>query len=450
MHDTAHAIAPGITYLFAFILALMVGALALEEKIHAKKSVITGVTAVVSLFLGDALGIFNLSHGGGHMPFYIPFIDWEVILIILGSSLFVDIVSKSGIFSWTAIKLTKISKGDPVLLLVYYSVLTVLFSAFLNNVTAMIIIGSLTAVSLSKLNQQEKLLGFLLTEGLLTNIGGLLTLISSVPNIIVGQKAGISFMAFFYMAAPYVLVTTAATIFMGKLIFKIERLKTDDEKAAAEALVNSFDETDGIESQGFFVFSWIAFTLLILLFATNSVLPVFKDLGLGFLAMAFGILMLVKYKHEVDKNYKSLDWDLLFFFGTLFCVIGVMEHAGVLKMIGGVIAGLIGLGETGGPMALLWGSAFMSSVTDNIPLAAMLANILGGIKDLDPSLWWCVIFGANLGGNITPIGSASTVVAVTIIHKNKIKLTFGQFVKTAVPFAIMQLILASAYILIVF
>lgn len=449
MHTETIAVHSGVTYLFAALLILMILALAFEEKLHAKKSVITGVTAVVALFLGDVFKIFDLSHSG-HLPFYIPFIDWEVILIILGSSLFVDIVSKSGIFSWTAIKLTRLSKGDPVLLLSYYALLTVLFSAFLNNVTAMIIIGSLTAVSLNKLQQRDKLLGFLLIEGLLTNIGGLLTLISSVPNIIVGQTAGISFVEFFLMAAPYVAVATVATVIMGKMFFGIERLKTDDEKAQAAELVASFDENDGIDSRGFFLFSWAMFILLILLFALDSVLPVFKDLGLGFLAMSFAILMLIKYKHDVDQNYKSLDWDLLFFFGTLFTVIGVMEAAGVLKLIGGGIAGLIGLGPTGGPMALLWGAAAMSSVTDNIPLAAMLANILHGMKDLDPALWWCVIFGANLGGNITPIGSASTVVAVTIIHKNQLKMSFVQFVKMAVPYAVVQLILASAYILIRF
>lgn len=450
MHHETATVAPYITYIFAGLLALMVLGLAFEEKIHAKKSVITGVTAVVALFLGDAFGLFSNLHADGHMPLYIPFIDWEVILIILGSSLFVDIVSKSGIFSWTAIKLTKISKGDPVMLLIYYSVLTVLFSAFLNNVTAMIIIGSLTAVSLSELKQRDMLLGFLMIEGLLTNIGGLLTLISSVPNIIVGQTAGISFMAFMFMAAPYVVVATAATIVMGKMLYKIQGLQTAEEKASALALVNSFDENDGIDSKSFFVFSWVMFALLILGFATSSVLPVFRDLGLGFMAMGFAILMLIKYKHEVDKNYKSLDWDLLFFFATLFCVIGVMEHAGVLRMIGGLITGLLGLGDTAGPMGLLWGSAVMSSVTDNIPLAAMLANILSGMESVDPALWWCVIFGANLGGNITPIGSASTVVAVTVMHKNKLKMSFGQFVKMAVPYAVMQLIIASGYILLRF
>ena len=121
-------------------------------------------------------------HVDGHRlstPVYIPGVDWSVIAIIHGSSLFVDVTSKSGLFTWIAVKVTKASGGDPRRLLFFYGLMTVVFSAVLNNVTAMIIVGSLTAVSLDKLKQNKLLLGFLLIEGLLTNIGGLLTLISS-------------------------------------------------------------------------------------------------------------------------------------------------------------------------------------------------------------------------------------------------------------------------------
>ena len=202
---SSHSVSPGVTYLFFALLVCMVLCLALEEKIHAKKSVIVGLFAIIALFLGSWFHLLPFEDVGslvigGHkisLPVYIPGVDWEVIAIILGSSLFVDVTSKSGLFTWVAVKLTKLSKGDPLRLLILYGVMTVVFSAVLNNVTAMIIVGSLTGVSLKKLNQSEKLLGFLLVEGLLTNIGGLLTLISSVPNIIVGKTAGIEFVDFF-------------------------------------------------------------------------------------------------------------------------------------------------------------------------------------------------------------------------------------------------------------
>ncbi|MCH8317705.1 MAG: hypothetical protein IIA88_04305 [Bacteroidetes bacterium] len=446
--NTMHAsVSPGITFLFLGLLILMIIALALEEKLHAHKSVITGVTAVVALILGQATGVFSdVESHGSHLPFYIKFIDWGVIAIILGSSIFIDITAKSGIFSWLAIKLTKMTKGDPFKLLVYYSVMTVVFSALLNNVTAMLIIGSLTVVSLSSLKKMNLLLGFLICEGLLTNIGGLLTLISSVPNIIVGNTAGISYTSFFIISSPYVVVATIGTIFLAGKLFNISPLKTEEEKAEAALLIENFDEHEGVESKSFFKFGWVVFILFILVLAMTDLIPYIKELGIGFVAMAFGILMLIKIKSKTETTYMAIDWDLLFFFGFLFVVIGAMEYAKVLDLIGGGVVQLMKIGETGGPIALLWASAAASSLTDNIPLAAMLAKTMSKLPEFAQNFWWAVIYGANLGGNITPIGSASTVVAVTIIFKNKLKLSFVGFIIKAVPFALFQLVLASGYV----
>ena len=453
----AHAVASWITYLFTGLLVAMVVCLALEEKIHAKKSVIVGVTAVIALLLGGFTGILPFGPvdlPNGHqmnLPVFIPGIEWGVVTIILGSSLFVDVTSKSGLFTFIAIKLTKMSKGDPRRLLWFYGVMTVVFSAVLNNVTAMIIVGSLSAVSLGKLGQREKLLGFLLVEGLLTNIGGLLTLISSVPNIIVGTTAGIGFVTFFLKAAPYVVVATAATIVMGARVFGIESLKTDEERAVALGQVSSFDERDGIESMGFFWFGAAMLLLFICFIASASFegWPIGK-LGMGFVAMMFAVIMLCKFKSSVGKFYSGIDWDLLFFFIYLFVAIYAMEQAGVLELIGKGIEPIIGMGDIMGGGLLLVSSAVASSVTDNIPLAAVLANILNSMNIAnDSGMWWSVIFGANLGGNLTPIGSASTLVAVTIMHKHDLKISFMGFVKKALPFAILHIILATAYVLFV-
>ena len=128
-----------------------------------------------------------------------------------------------------------------------------------------------------------------------------------------------------------------------------------------------------------------------------------------------------------------------------------MEHAQVLHLIGEWLKPILSLGESTGPASLLVTSAVASSVTDNIPLAAMLAKILANMPEVaanpDSPYWWAVIFGANLGGNLTPIGSASTLVAVTIIHKYELKLSFAGFVKVALPYALIQLALAVVYLL---
>ena len=449
-----HTIGLGTTLAFAAVLVLMIITLALEEKLHAKKSLITGVFAIVCLFLGNLLHVIpgeasvQVLHETWRIPIYIPAIDWGVIAIILGSSLFVDVTSKSGLFTWIAIKLTKRSGGDPLKLLIYYGLMTVVFSAVLNNVTAMIIVGSLSGVSLKKLEREDKLLGFLLVEGLLTNVGGLLTLISSVPNIIVGAAAKISFAQFFISAGPYVAVATVATLAMGARLFGIRRLASDADRAQAAELVRGFDENDGIESKGFFWFGAVMTLLFIATIATASVLPVIRELGMGYVALGFAVIMLLRYKSEVDQFYQALDWDLLGFFASLFVVINVMEHAQVLALIGKGLAQVVALGPVSGGILVLLAAAGFSSVTDNIPLAAMLAKILGNLgTSSDSSLWWSVIFGANLGGNLTPIGSASTLVAVTIIHKNGLSMSFAGFVRRAVPFALMQITLAALYVL---
>ena len=452
----AHPAVPAwVTLLFVSILAAMILCLAFEEKLHAKKSVIAGLFAILCLLLGAVFGLlpFGPISVGGHeinLPVYIPAIDWEVIAIILGSSLFVDVTSRTGLFTWIAIRLTKASGGDPLKLLVFYGLMTVVFSAVLNNVTAMIIVGSLSGVSLKKLQQEDKLLGFLLVEGLLTNIGGLLTLISSVPNIIVGNAAEIAFLDFFLKSSAYVLVATIVTIALGSRLFGICRLASEAERERARELVAGFDENDGIESRFFFWFGAVMTGLFILTIASTSVLPYIQDLGMGFVALSFAGIMLVRYKAVADKFYEAFDWDLLGFFAALFVVINVMEHALVLQLIGTGLSTIIEAPPDIAAAGLLVVSALFSSVTDNIPLAAMLAKILQARDQVSEQLWWSVIFGANLGGNLTPIGSASTLVAVTIIHKYKLRLTFAGFIRKALPYALVHIALAIIYVLLFF
>ncbi len=457
-----HAFSPAVTWTFAALLAAMILVLAFEEKLHAKKSLVTGVFAVLTLGLGHLLGVLPFGPDGGfsvtlpgghrvHMPVYVPPVDWDVVVIILGSSLFVDATARSGLFTWIALRLTRRSGGDPLRLLVTYGLLTVIFSAVLNNVTAMIIVGSLTAVSLDRLERKDLLLGFLLVEGLLTNLGGLLTLISSVPNILVGAAAGIGFTTFFFKAAPYVAVATGATLWLGARLYRVEPLREPSARAAAAERVAAFDEREGIESEGFFRFASVALVAFVVGIAAASVLH--YPLGMGFVAMGFGVLMLVRFKAEVDRFYRDVDWDLLLFFVFLFVVIGVMEHARVLDLLGEGLAAIVALDEVAeglGTAATLAGAAAASAVTDNIPLAAMLARILQGMGlPSEHPLWWSVVFGANLGGNLTPIGSASTVVAVTLMHRHGVGLSFVGFVRAAVLFALAQIALAVLYVLFV-
>jgi Na+/H+ antiporter NhaD/arsenite permease-like protein len=433
------------TWIFAVILAVTLIALA-TEKIH--KTILVLLSALLCLFLADFWGLFPKEEGH-HLPVYIQMIEWEVIGIVIGATVFVEIAARSGVFTWISVKMLKASGGDPFKLLIFLSVLTAVFSAFLDNITAMIIIGSLTVVACRRLELDPK--PFLITEGIMTNVGGLLTLISSIPNIIVGKAANISYLKFLIVSGPYTVVALAVTMLIARRIFgkTVQPLAGEEEESHNRALVMAFDEWETVRDRRFFYTSIVAIILVILGFAFKAQIPILRDFGIEVVAMMAAVFMMLLHAKDVEHDLDDVEWSLVFFFVGLFVIIGVMERGGVLLKIGTWLEGLTG---STGAVGLMWFTALFSSVTDNIPLAAMLAKIFGPTPEaaaaLPPTQWWAVVFGANLGGNITPIGSASTVVACTILKKHGMKVPFMQFVKIGGVFALAQLILASGYLLI--
>lgn len=433
------------TGLFAAILAVTLVILATEK---IQKTVLVLSSALICLFLADIFGYFPHTEGH-HLPVYIEMIEWEVIGIVIGATVFVEVAARSGIFSWVSIKILKRSKGDPFRLLIFLSVLTVIFSAFLDNITAMIIVGSLTVVACRKLDLDAT--PYLITEGLMTNVGGLLTLISSIPNIIIGKVADIGYLTFMIVAGPYTVLAVVLSMFIARWIFasKVAPLKDPEAIRRNRALVDAFDEWEAVTDRRFFYTSIVAVILVILAFAFKAQIPVLRNFGIEIVAMGAAVIMLLLHAKDVEKDLEKVEWSLVFFFVGLFTIIGVMEKAQVLAEIGGLISRVT---EASGAIGLMWFTALFSSITDNIPLAAMLAKILGPTPELAAELprthWWAVVFGANLGGNITPIGSASTVVACTILKKNNLKVSFMGFVKVGAVFAFAQLALASLYLVV--
>jgi Na+/H+ antiporter NhaD/arsenite permease-like protein len=441
-------------YVFGLLLAITLGMLALEK---INKAILVLVGSGVALLLAISQGLLKQeSHGdSAHaLPVYIEMIDWGTIGIIIGSTIFVELISRSGLFAWISVKILKVSGGDPFKLLICFSGLTVVFSAFLNNVTAMIIVGSLTIVACKKLKLSA--MPFLLAEGIYTNIGGLLTLISSIPNIIVGTAAGIKYTDFLIVAGPYCLIAFVATLYLVRYLFKIKPLSNEVEKAKAKVMVDAFDEWETVEDRTFFYLSALVLCAIILGFALHSSIPVLNQMGLEVIAIIGATVMLVIYPTDVEGVLNEVEWTLVLFFLGLFTLLGVMEHAGVLTMIGELLKTPLSAGETIGPIAMMWSSAFFSGLTDNIPLAAVLAKVLEGFQsniaeldwfaDYGHMLWWSLIFGAGLGGNFTPIGSASTVVAIGILKKEGHNVTFMQYVKIGAIVVLVQLTLATGYL----
>jgi len=444
----AHIVAPYQTWIFAAILVLTLILLA-TERIH--KTVLVLLSGMGCLFLAEFWGL--LPHQPGeHLPVYIRMIEWEVIGIVIGATVFVEIAARSGVFTWVSIRVLKASGGDPFRLLALFSVLTAIFSAFLDNITAMIIIGSLTVVSCRRLDLDPR--PFLITEGIMTNVGGLLTLISSIPNIIIGKAADITYLTFVMVALPYTAVAIGGSLLVARWQFgtAVQPLRDPAARQRNREQVAAFDEWETVESRWFFYSSAAAIVLVILGFALKPQIPILNRFGIEVVAMLAAVLMLLLHVKDVERALSDVEWSLVFFFVGLFVVIGVMAEAGVLAQIGRLLSTLThGAGRLGA-VVLMWLTAAFSSVTDNIPLAAMLARIFGPDAEaaaaVPPTHWWAIVFGANLGGNITPIGSASTVVAVTLMKKNNLAISFLEFVRVGSVFAALQLLLASGYLLI--
>ena len=195
---------------------------------------------------------------------------------------------------------------------------------------------------------------------------------------------------------------------------------------------------------------------IILGFALHSSIPVLKDMGLEVIAILGATVMLVIYPTDVEGVLNEVEWTLVLFFVGLFALLGVMGKADVLAMIGEWLETPLSSGSFSGPIAMMWSSAFFSGLTDNIPLAAVLAKVLSNFQsqigelawfaEYGHLLWWSLIFGAGLGGNFTPIGSASTVVAIGILKKEGHNITFMQYVKIGAIVVLVQLTLATGYL----
>ena len=440
-------------YVFGILLAVTLGMLALE-KINKAILVLLGAGIALLLATWKNIIIGGEMHDGHYLPTYIQMVDWGTIGIIIGSTIFVELISRSGLFAWISVKILKVSKGDPFKLLICFSGLTVVFSAFLNNVTAMIIVGSLTIVACKKLKLSA--MPFLLAEGIYTNIGGLLTLISSIPNIIVGTAANIGYSQFLLVAGPYCILAFVVTLYLVRWLFKIKPLTDVASKAEAKTMVDAFDEWETVKDRNFFYLSAMVLGAIILGFALHSSIPVLKDMGLEVIAILGATVMLIIYPTDVEGVLNEVEWTLVLFFVGLFALLGVMGKADVLAMIGEWLETPLSSGSFSGPIAMMWSSAFFSGLTDNIPLAAVLAKVLGGFQtqigeltwfaEYGHLLWWSLIFGAGLGGNFTPIGSASTVVAIGILKKEGHNVTFMQYVKIGAIVVLVQLSLATAYL----
>ena len=402
----------------------------MTEKLHRSLAAITGAMIVLALHV---------------MPFDAAkeHIDFNTLGVLLGMMLFVSVVKLSGVFEFLAIKCARLAKGDPWKIMLLFVLLTAVLSAFLDNVTTVLLIGPMTLTVCKLLDVNP--IPFFMTEILASNIGGTATLIGDPPNIMIGSAAGYSFFDFILYDAPAVAIILVAILGVFYALYG-RKMNVDDEH---KARIMELDEHAQIKNRRLLKQSVVMTALVVVGFMAHGALGLESCIiALG----AAGIIMLISGE-SIEEALSNVEWTTLSFFAGLFVIVGALAETGVIGMLAN---GLID--ATGGNvfitmLVLLIGSAVISSFLDNIPFVATMIPILLAMEstgmDVTP-LWWAVSLGACLGGNGTLIGASANVVLSDISKKHGYEITFAKFFKTGFPIMLLTILIAGVYLVVRF
>lgn len=402
----------------------------MTEKLHRSLAAITGAMIVLALHV---------------MPFdaAMEHIDFNTLGVLLGMMLFVSVVKLSGVFEFLAIKCARLAKGDPWKIMLLFVLLTAVLSAFLDNVTTVLLIGPMTLTACKLLDVNP--IPFFMTEILASNIGGTATLIGDPPNIMIGSAAGYSFFDFILYDAPAVAIILVAILGVFYALYG-RKMNVDDEH---KARIMELDEHAQIKNRRLLKQSVVMTALVVVGFMAHGALGLESCIiALG----AAGIIMLISGE-SIEEALSNVEWTTLSFFAGLFVIVGALAETGVIGMLAN---GLID--ATGGNvfitmLVLLIGSAVISSFLDNIPFVATMIPILLAMEstgmDVTP-LWWAVSLGACLGGNGTLIGASANVVLSDISKKHGYEITFAKFFKTGFPIMLLTILIAGVYLVVRF
>ena len=379
------------------------------------------------------------------MPFdaAMEHIDFNTLGVLLGMMLFVSVVKLSGVFEFLAIKCARLAKGDPWKIMLLFVLLTAVLSAFLDNVTTVLLIGPMTLTVCKLLDVNP--IPFFMTEILASNIGGTATLIGDPPNIMIGSAAGYSFFDFILYDAPAVAIILVAILGVFYALYG-RKMNVDDEH---KTRIMELDEHAQIKNRRLLKQSVVMTALVVVGFMAHGALGLESCIiALG----AAGIIMLISGE-SIEEALSNVEWTTLSFFAGLFVIVGALAETGVIGMLAN---GLID--ATGGNvfitmLVLLIGSAVISSFLDNIPFVATMIPILLAMEstgmDVTP-LWWAVSLGACLGGNGTLIGASANVVLSDISKKHGHEITFAKFFKTGFPIMLLTILIAGVYLVVRF
>ena len=407
------------------------------EKIN--KVVVALFGACVCIILGLLSQDKALPDGTINPSYYANFIDFNVIFLLIAMMIIVSITARSGVFNYLALKLLIKTKGRPMAVLFCLSIFTAVTSAFLDNVTTVILVMPITLAVSKKLEISP--IPLLITEVFASNIGGTATLIGDPPNIIIGSVGKLSFMEFVYNLTPIVCVVLITVTLVMAFIFR-KSLKSSPQKMQ-EATNTSLKGV--ITDKALMFRSFSILTLVIIGFICHDAI----DIQTSVIALTGACVLLVFEKPQ--ELFKDVEWNTIFFFIGLFIVIGALEASGGIKIMADWILKITDGSQSTASMLILWASGIISGIIDNIPYTATMAPMILEIeKSLGAEyaypLWWSLSLGACLGGNMTIIGAAANVIVSENAAHQGFKISFMQFFKYGIITTMISLILCTGYL----
>lgn len=407
---------------------LVIYGIIISEKIN--RTAISLFGAIVMIILG----ILNQEQAIEH-------IDFNTIGLLVGMMIIVNILKRTGVFEYLAIRAAKKAKGDPWKILVLFAIITAFSSAFLDNVTTILLIVPVTLVITDTLDTNP--IPFMFTEILIANIGGTATLIGDPPNIMIGSATGLGFVDFIVNLAPVVIVISVATLFLLKLIYK-DFLKAKDEN---KQKIMKMDETITIKDTLLLKKSLIVLFITILGFMVHSQF----HLESATIALGGAALLLVISKIDPEEILFEVEWTTIFFFMGLFILVGSLVEVGVIDNLAKKMLELTKGNLFVTTLTILWVSAIASAFLDNIPFVATMIPLIkamtaSGQLDANP-LWWALALGACLGGNGTIIGASANVIVTGIMAKEGRPVSFMSFMRIGFPMMIVSIIISTIYLI---
>lgn len=407
-----------------FVISLI---LIFSEKIH--RSIVGIAGAVFMVGVGKILGFYSEEAA-------LEAIDFNTLGLLLGMMILVAMLEPTGFFQYLAVWAARVSRGKPVRLFVLLGSITTVLSMFLDNVTTVVLIAPVTILICEILGISP--LPYLIAEALLSNTGGVATLVGDPPNVLIGSAAGLSFNDFLVYSLPIVAVAWIATLILLRFLFRDE-LSKEPGNAQAVMSLNPVESLDDPKTARRVL---IILGTAILLFFVHHLLHISPS----FIAVSAAAVALAWVQPDIKKTFERVEWTVLIFFAALFVMVGGLEGAGVLDGIVGLLEGLSRIPPVWFGVSLIWIVAVLSAVVDNVPITIALIPVIQGLgaagMDITP-LWWALAFGAGFGGNGTIIGSTANIIVATLSEKTRTPITSSLWNRRGLPVMLVTCAIAS-------